>query len=158
MLAYGLVRASERRTAAADIRRGATRLAHRLRSERPAAALSPTKVSVLSHLYRHGERTPGEIATDEHHQPQSLTRALAELERAGLVARRRSDTDRRESVLRLTPAGETALRDDMTGRDAWLADALGGLADAEIAVLRIAGLLMDRLADAEPGSGRATLD
>lgn len=151
------MRVTERRAAAADIRRGATRLAHRLRAERPAGALSPTKLSVLSHLYRHGAHTPGEIAADEHHQPQSLTRALAELERAGLISRRRSDTDRRESVLSLTAAGETALRDDMAGRDAWLAAALGGLTDAETAVLRMAGVLMDRLADAAGGGGRAGL-
>ena len=131
---------------AAEIRRGALRLARRLRAERPDDALSANKISVLAHLHRDGPATPGELAAAEHQRPQSLTRVFAELERAGLISRSRGRADRRQSVLSITPAGIDALAHDMAQRDAWLVSALAGLTDAERQVLRIAGTLMDRLA------------
>src|SRR3954469_14696985 len=41
--------------------------------------------------------------------PAQVVPVLDELERRGLVARQRSETDRRRSVVRLTPAGEESL-------------------------------------------------
>jgi DNA-binding MarR family transcriptional regulator len=133
--------------AAAEIRRGATRLARRLRTARSADALSGAEVGVLGHLYRRGPATPTEVAAADHKQLQSLTRVLATLERNGLVTRSRDTGDRRQVLLTLTSAGEAALLADMAERDAWLATALGDLTETEIEVLRLAGRLMDRLAD-----------
>lgn len=131
---------------ATEIRRGALRLARRLRVERPADALSANKIAVLALLHRGGPATPGEVAAAEHQQPQSLTRVFAELERAGLISRSPGRTDRRQSVLAITPAGTEELLRDMAHRDAWLISALSGLTDTERQVLRIAAALMDRLA------------
>jgi DNA-binding MarR family transcriptional regulator len=128
-----------------DIRRGVNRLARRLRLERSAGALSANKIAVLAYVYRNGPSTPGRIATAEHQHPQTLTRVFAELEAAGLVARERSEADRRASVLQLTDAGRQALAADMAERDAWLSEALESLTEAEVQLLRIAGGLMDRL-------------
>jgi DNA-binding MarR family transcriptional regulator len=133
--------------AASEIRGGAMRLARRLRAERPTDALSGNKVIVLSHLYRNGSSTPGSIALAERQQPQSLTRAFTELQEAGLVVRRRSGRDRRESVLTITDQGIETLSKDMAQRDRWLAQALQVLTNAEIDMLRIAARLMDGLAD-----------
>jgi DNA-binding MarR family transcriptional regulator len=135
---------------AAEIRHGTNRLAQRLRAERSADALSVNKLSVLSRLYRNGPTTPGRLAVAEHQRPQSLTRVFAELEQAGLIVRSSGSRDRRETVLTLTTEGVRALADDMAERDAWLAAALAGLSETERDLLRIAGRLMDRLADAEP--------
>ncbi|HVX46400.1 MAG TPA: MarR family transcriptional regulator [Mycobacteriales bacterium] len=135
--------------AAAEVRRGATRLARRLRAERPDGSLSANKVSVLAYLHKHGSGTPGGVAAAEHQQPQSLTRVFTELEEAGLISRGRSDSDGRQAVLRLTAAGRAALTRDMRHRDAWLAAALGELTETEIELLRLAGRLMDRLADTD---------
>lgn len=137
----------ELRDAATATRRGVTRLSRRLRGERSAGALSANKVGVLGHLHRHGPATPGEIAAAEHQLPQSLSRVFAELTAAGLVSRSRSDRDRRESELHLTPQGHAALVQDMAERDAWLVAALRTLTPAEIRVLRVAGNLMDQLAE-----------
>jgi len=131
----------------AQIRRGATRLARRLRAERPADGLSLTKLAVLSHLYRRGPSTPGEIAIAERQQPQSLTRVIADLQRAGLITRERDERDRRQYVLALSPAGLEALAVDASGRDRWLADALGDLNETERQVLRLAATLMERLSE-----------
>jgi DNA-binding MarR family transcriptional regulator len=136
--------------AAATLRHGTLRLARRLRPGRSAHSLSASKLGVLSHLYRHGASTPGELAAVENHQPQSLTRVLAELEQEALVSRTRHERDRRQSLLALTPAGLTTLSREMAERDAWLAEALAELTETERQVLRLAGALMDRLADADP--------
>ena len=59
-------------------------------------------------------------------------------------------------MLALTPAGLDALAADMADRDAWLRAALGGLSDAEVELLGIAGRLMDRApADIKRGAPRA---
>jgi DNA-binding MarR family transcriptional regulator len=103
-------------------------------------------------LRRHGAATPGEVAAAERQRPQSLTRVFAELEAAGLIAREPGTADRRQSVLTLTEDGRRALERDMAERDAWLATALGPLSETEREVLRLAGALMDRLADTDPRS------
>jgi DNA-binding MarR family transcriptional regulator len=101
-------------------------------------------------LRRHGAATPGEVAAAERQRPQSLTRVFAELEADGLIARAADSADRRQSVLTLTAEGLRALERDMAERDAWLAEALGTLSETEREVLRLAGALMDRLAETEP--------
>jgi DNA-binding MarR family transcriptional regulator len=140
-------RPDSRRGVAAEVRRGVTRLAHRLRVERPSDALTANKISVLSHLHRNGPRTPGEIAAAEHQLPQSLTRVFSDLQISGLVSRSPSPRDGRESVLSLTWAGESALARDMAQRDAWLSEALFDFTPAEVDLLRIAAGLLDRIAD-----------
>jgi DNA-binding MarR family transcriptional regulator len=129
----------------AQVRRGATRLARRLRFERPADSLSLTKLSVLAHLHRGDAVTPGEIAAADWLQPQSLTRVLAELEADGLITRSRDAYDRRQFVLGLTADGAAVLAADMGARDRWLAEAMRGLSETERQVLYLAGKLMDRL-------------
>lgn len=132
---------------ASVLRRGTTRLGARMRAERPAGALSGNKIGVLSHLHRNGLTPPGRIAAAQFQQPQSLTRVFAELEQEGLIVRTRSEQDGRQVLLGLTDAGVAALRADMADRDVWLADALDALTETEREVLRLAGLLMERLAD-----------
>jgi DNA-binding MarR family transcriptional regulator len=142
------------------VRRGATRLARRLRMERPdppgarpepgPPELSNQALSILAHLYRRGPMTPGALAAAERLQPQSLTRTLARLERQRLVARQPDERDRRRSPLALTDTGHRALVRDMRHRDGWLAGAMARqLTAAERDLLRIAAELMDRLADTD---------
>jgi DNA-binding MarR family transcriptional regulator len=89
-------------------------------------------------------------------QPQSLTRTLASLQRQRLVVRQPDGQDRRRSLLALTDTGRQALGRDMRQRDGWLAAAMARqLTGAERELLRIAGELMDRLADAGGGLGEA---
>jgi DNA-binding MarR family transcriptional regulator len=129
----------------AQVRRGASRLARRLRLERPADSISLTKLAVLAHLRRWGAATPGELAAAEHLQPQSLTRVLADLQAEGMLTRHRDERDRRQYVLEITPMGSLALARDMDGRDEWLAEAMRELTETERQVLYLAGTLMDRL-------------
>jgi DNA-binding MarR family transcriptional regulator len=109
--------------------------------------MSGNKIGVLSHLHRHGASTPGAVAAAAFQRPQSLTRVFADLEADGLVVRTRSAQDGRQALLALTGAGRDALYDDMRSRDSWLAGAWGALSTTEREVLRLAGALMERLAE-----------
>jgi DNA-binding MarR family transcriptional regulator len=140
----------EVREQAIALRRGALRLARRLRRERGTAGLSNAKLSVLAALHRSGELTAREIAEVERLQPQSLTRTLQALEGAGLVRRRPDPDDRRRARLAITAKGTDALALEMADRDAWLAAALAEHATpAERGVLALAAELMERLAATE---------
>jgi DNA-binding MarR family transcriptional regulator len=135
--------------AATAVRQGTTRLARRLRIERPEPRQTALELGILAHLHRRGLMTPGALASAERLQPQSLTRTLASLERQHLAVRLSDDRDHRRSLLAITDAGRQALSGDMRQRDAWLADAMAHqLTHAEQELLRIAGGLLDRLADA----------
>jgi DNA-binding MarR family transcriptional regulator len=141
-----IIRTIERYEEAAAVRRGAMRLARRLRRERAEGALSSLQLSLLATLHHDGERTPRQLAKAERVQPQSLTRTLAALERAGLVDRRRDEHDRRQAWISLTAAGRAALRDDMAERDRWLDERLQRLSRPERAILALAAELMEGLA------------
>lgn len=131
------------------LRAGVLRLARRLRVERDQSALSNAKIAVLSHLARVGSSTPSRISRDERQQPQSLTRAFAELEADGLIDRLPDESDGRQSVLRITVQGRTAFQADMGLRDRWLADAMAGFDPTELGVLALAAAILDRIG--EPG-------
>jgi len=119
------------------------------RPEPAASELSNLALGVLGHLHRRGPMTPGALAAAERLQPQSLTRTLARLERLHLIGRRPDDRDRRRSLLALTDSGRQALIQDMRQWDDWLARAMAhDLTRAERDLLRIAGDLMERLAEA----------
>jgi DNA-binding MarR family transcriptional regulator len=122
-------------------------LGRRLKLERPAGSLTSLELSVLGHLHRHGELTPGDIAAAERVQPQTLTRTLTSLEHKRLISRLGHPQDGRRTLLALTGTGLEALRADMEQRDAWLAAAMdGSLSGTERELLRLASELLERLA------------
>lgn len=131
-----------------ELRQGVTRLARRLRQQRPDHGLSQTKLVVLGRLDLAGPATATALAESERIQPQSMTRAIADLVGQGLVARRPHPTDRRQVLLELTPAGAELIATDRRGRDEWLATAMATtLTPAEQEFLRVAGTLLNRLAE-----------
>lgn len=139
----------ERATAASEIRMSVMRLARRLRQQRPDHGLSLTRLAVLSRLDREGPATVTELALAERVQPQSMTRAVTELEQRGLLVRSGHPTDRRQVVLRISQAGLDLLAADRRQRDEWLAVAMAdALTPAEQEFLRVASTLLDRLAEA----------
>ncbi len=132
------------------LRMGTTRLARRLRMERPETGVPLLEISVLGHLSRRGPMTPGELAAAERVQPQTLTRTLAALEAGGHLSRHADAADRRRSLLSVTGTGRELLARDMRQRDSWLSLAMAAqLTAVECRLLALAGELMDRLADAE---------
>ena len=131
---------------AAQIRQGVLLLSWRMRARRSPGALSSTKVAVLGHLHTGGAATPGELAAAGGHQPQALTRVLADLTTDGLITRTKDRRDGRQALLSITDAGRRAFRADMAERDAWLATAISDLTDTEREVLRLGARLMEKIA------------
>ena len=142
--------------AAITVRRAVMSLGRRLKLERPAGARTSLELSVLGHLHRRGPLTPGDIATAERVQPQTLTRTLTSLAETGLICRATHPEDGRRVLLSLTDAGTDTLRRDMAQRDAWLSRAMtDSLTSTERAVLRLASELLERVADAPEPAGPA---
>ena len=76
----------------------------------------------------------------------TITRMIDLLSAEGLVERSAHPTDRRVNLLRVTEAGDAALRRIFRVYDMFRADLLQGITTAEIGELhRIAGHMLDRL-------------
>lgn len=124
-------------------------LGRRLRSERPRGSASLSTIGLLGTLHRMGPMPANRLAAEERLQPQSLTRLVVALERAGWITRTRSVTDRRELTIAVTPRGRRVLAAELRARRAWLARAIAKtLTAAERAQLLAATDVMLKLADA----------
>lgn len=126
--------------------RGILALGRRLRAERPAGSVSLSGLAILGTLHRHGPLVATRIAAEERLAPQSLTRLIGELERSRLIARVRSETDRRAITIAITDKGLQALLADLDVRRAWLEEAVTSLTAAERKTLFAASSVMHKLA------------
>lgn len=115
---------------AARLRLSATRLARQLRQESDAA-LTPSQLSALASIERHGPVTLGALAEQERVAPPSVTKVVAKLEAAGLVARRLDDRDRRVAWVSVTPLGTSRLAQIRQRKHAWLSARLARLDDEQ---------------------------
>ena len=110
------------------------RLGRELRKEK-IAGVSPQQVgSLVAIKYRPGV-TVGELALEENVSTAAMSKRISRLERDGLVARTKSESDRRCTGLTLTDEGQRTLRRVRSRRTAWLASRLGGLTPAELAAV-----------------------
>lgn len=113
--------------------------------------LSEGEFDVLAALRRAGEpfeRAPGELAVHTMVTTGAMTKRIDRLERAGLVARRRSATDGRGRVVALTPAGRELIDRAFTEHMRNERSLLEGLTAGEAAQLE--ELLTAWLAKIEP--------
>ena len=110
------------------------KLNRELRREVHSLGVTGGQVSLLA-LIRH---EPGvgvrELAARERMSAPGMSKYVARLEAAGLVARTEL-ADRRRVGLVLTPAGHRVLRSVRSRRTAWLADRLRDLSDDELDAL-----------------------
>src|SRR5664279_373405 len=87
---------------AGRLRLSATRLARRLRQE-AHTGLSPSQLSALAAVERHGPLTLGALADLEQVAPPSVTRVVAKLETDGFLTRQPDPGDRRVTRVVVTP-------------------------------------------------------
>ena len=113
-----------------------------LRSHTASQAVSASQFSVLAHLARAGESTPGALADFEHVRPPVMTRVLGRLEDVGLVHRAAHPEDGRQVRVTLTEEGQEVVRAGRAERDAWLRSRLVGVSAAEREGLRTATALL----------------
>ena len=125
---------------------GAIHLLRRLRIEDAASGLTAPRLSALSVIVFGGPLTPGALAAAEQVRPPTMTRLVAALARDGLVTREPHPDDRRQVVLRATPAGRRLLEEGRARRTTSLARRLAALPPADLAALARAAGLLERLA------------
>jgi len=104
------------------------------------------ELSALVRLDRNGPATNSELAKIEQISPQSMGATIAALEARGLVSRASDPADRRRVVLSVTAAGRAVLEAKRTSRARQVAEALAAFGDDDIATLRAAVPLLERLA------------
>jgi DNA-binding MarR family transcriptional regulator len=129
---------------ATRLRLGITRTARRLRQE-AGTDLSPTLSAALATIARHGPLTPSELAERERIQRPTATRLLARLEGPGLVLRTDDPTDRRSTLVAVSPAGLALLAEVRTRKDAYLARRLRALSAEDRATLRRATDILEAM-------------
>ena len=121
-----------RQTVADELRPAVLRLARELRRETERLGVTARQATLLWLI----RGTPGlslrELAELERISPPALSGHVDRLERAGLVERVRSTSDRRRVGLRLTPDGERLQRRIRARRTTWLADRLERLSPEEL--------------------------
>jgi DNA-binding MarR family transcriptional regulator len=136
---------------ASALRISVSRLARRLRAERAAhglpvlSELSDTQMGALATLEHHGAMTPGGLADHEKVQPPSMTRVIAVLEQHNLVTRAAHAKDKRQVMLTVTDAGRDLVHQSRQVREAWLAQRLRELTPQELAKLRAAAPILEKL-------------
>ena len=113
-------------------------LSRRLRKELAPLGITGGQASLLWAI----KTKPGvgvrELAAAEGVSPPAMTAYVDRLESAGLVARRRSDRDRRRVELALTDEGVRVLRSARSRRTAWLAARLQRLEPEELGAVEAA--------------------
>ena len=136
---------------ATAMRISVSRLARRLRVEQragvggPETALSDIQLAALAALERHQAMTLGELAEYEKVQPPSMTRVIAVLEERSLVQRSAHPTDRRQVILTVTTEGRALVTRVRRRKEAWLAQRLQELSAEELATLRAAAPILEKL-------------
>jgi DNA-binding MarR family transcriptional regulator len=131
-----------------QLRLAVMRLARRLRQQ-TEGEITASQLSALSSVDRLGPLTLGALAAVERVRPPTVTRIVGHLEAAGLVVRRPAPGDRRSAEVELSPSGRELLDRSRTRKDAYLAERLATLGPAELAVLRRAAAVLERLLEAD---------
>jgi DNA-binding MarR family transcriptional regulator len=139
---------------AAALRLVTARLARSLRRRR-SASVTPSQLSALASLDRHGPLRLAELADHEGVQPSTLTRIVHRLEARGLARRRSDPADARAALVEATPDGRRLLGGLRAERSAALAEALATLDRREREAIAAALPALERLVEALRAPGEA---
>ena len=130
---------------AGGLRDAIGRLGRLMRHHASHPELSLGQLAALRSLERHGPMSPTELATHERVQPPSMTKIVGRLLELGYVSRSPHAADRRQVVVTISADGIALLDDDRRRRDAWLAQRLPSLSAEEVAALRAALPVLEKL-------------
>jgi DNA-binding MarR family transcriptional regulator len=119
---------------------------HLLRFARKQDVLAregPARLSALSVLVFGGPMTLGQLAAAEQVKPPTMSRIVAGLERSGLAKIDADARDARRIRVSVTAKGERLLQQARQRRILVLIEALSGLSEAEVSVLREAAEIIE---------------
>ncbi len=136
---------SRTRETADRMHSAAIHLLRRVSREDPRAGVSPARLSALSVLVFAGPQRISELALMERVKVPTMSRLVAAMEGEGLVRRERHGTDGRVVVLHATAKGKRILDRARELRLALLESLLSKATAREIATVREAAEIVDRL-------------
>jgi DNA-binding MarR family transcriptional regulator len=110
--------------AARDLRVVFSRLRRRIREVARDEDLTPSQVSALTLVGKHGAATASALAAAEGVRPQSMATTLAALEQHGLIRRNPDPEDGRRQLVTLTEGGRERIEGNRQVRAEWLTRAL----------------------------------
>jgi DNA-binding MarR family transcriptional regulator len=117
----------------------------RLRGRDPRHA----QIRALVLVAKDEELTAGELAKRAELSPGAMTAMLDQLEATGMITRRRSETDRRQVIVRLTEAGQEKLNAKRALWEQLWEDGLAAHTDEELetaaAVMQTIARLLDQV-------------
>jgi DNA-binding MarR family transcriptional regulator len=134
---------------AAELRLALIPLVRQLRHQ-AGPDLTPSLVAALATLAREGPTTLGHLATREHVSQPMISRIAATLVEKGLASKARDPDDRRVTLLEISPEGRRRLDRSRTRKNAWLARQLRHLDHDQLAALRAAIPVIERLSAGPP--------
>ena len=123
----------------------AIHLLRRVAREDSKAGTSPARLSALSVLVFTGPRTVSELASVERVRVPTMSRLVTAMEADGLVRRARNGADGRSVVLHATAKGKRVLDRARELRLAALEGLLSRASAQELATVRAAARIVDRL-------------
>ena len=123
----------------------AIHLLRRVSREDSGIGVSPARLSALSVLVFAGPKTMSELAVTERVKVPTMSRLVAAMEDEGLVRRERHGTDARSVVLHSTVKGRRILERARELRLGLLEALLSKATPHEIATVREAAEIVDRL-------------
>ncbi len=127
------------------------RLSRRLRPTVAGSGLTPSQISVLFTIVRHGPLRLSEVAELESLNPTMLSRITAQLCDAGLIQRTADPGDRRAAFVQATPAGRRIRERIHRERTQALGAHVEELTEHERRLLWRALPVLEELADRLPG-------
>jgi DNA-binding MarR family transcriptional regulator len=141
---------------AARLRMAIVRTSRRLRQEAAGAGggeLTPSAVSALATVERHGPLTPSELAAIERVKRPTATRILRGLLKSGLVDRSPDPADGRSALVSVNAAGRERLRRLRGRKNAYLARRIRDLPAEDLQTLERAAEILEGMLE-EPRRGR----
>jgi DNA-binding MarR family transcriptional regulator len=125
----------------------------RLRGRDPRHA----QIRVLVQLAKDEEVTAGELAKRAELSPGAMTAMLDQLEAKEMITRRRSETDRRQVIVRMTDAGQEKLKAKRALWERMWEDGLAAHSEDELrtaaAVMRTIAGVLDQVGVARTENG-----
>lgn len=123
------------------------RLSRRLRPTVAGFDLTPSQISVLLTVERHGPLRLADLAAIEAINPTMLSRITGRLTQRGLIRRIPDEIDRRAARVELTPAGRRVRKHILRERTQTLQTQLQELTPSEQESLTAALPALERLAE-----------
>lgn len=139
---------------AGGLRTVVNRLAHALREPAARRGVTPTRLTALVTLYRHGPMRPGDLAGRMNITAASMSRLTEALLEGDWVSRDPDPADRRAYLLSVSDHGRTVLNDLRRENDGDLAADIRALSPDQRAALSAALPVLTALADRHVDSAR----